>query len=184
MQRDIRKIENENVENFELPSNTKNDLQSDSKLAGLSLSERRKLCVDTYKTFLGITKDQGIECNHQDLFFYAETLSKGDPECILTCSKEEMLANREKLPRGGKTINFVAAMEKYMQDKDENSDEDKAAVSNMLEQGCTAVGSDSNCAEKRFFWLPFIPAIIGLVKLAGIAAAGYITNMSKSESTK
>ena len=184
MQRDLRKIENENVEKYEIPGNTKNDLQEDDRLTDMSLSERRQLCVNTYKTFLGITKELKIACNHKDLFFYAETISKGDPECILTCSKEEMLANRDKLPHGGKTIDFVAAIDNYMKNKDENSDEDKAAVSKAHEKGCTAVGSDNNCAEKRFFWFPFIPAIIGLVKLAGIAAANYITAMSDSESTK
>ena len=183
-QRDVRIIKNENLNDFQLPSKAKNSLQEDRGLAGMSLGDRRELEEQIYKTFLGICASENIDhCHHEDIMFYSSILAKGDPDCIVTCSKEEMLANRGKMPHGGKTIDFIAGIDKYMKDKNENSKADVATVMDRLEHGCDAIEGRGSC-DKRALPLAAIPVIMGLVKLAGIAAAGYITNMSERQSTK
>ena len=182
---DVRNIQNENLDNFELPRKTTNPLQRDRKLADMSPRERRELEEQLYKTFLGICDSENIDhCHHEDIKFYSSILAKGDPDCILTCSKEKMLENRDQMPHGGKTIDFIAAINKYMKDKNENSKKDRAVVMARLEQGCNAIEGGANCAEKRGLSIAAMVVIMGLVKLAGVSAAGYITNMSPAQSSR
>ena len=167
--------------NFEGRSNV---LKDDPKLNKMSLQERRKFEEGLFETYVGMCKSKNIDyCTHEDIRFYASLLAKGDPDCILTCSKTDMIQNQGLMPRGADTKVCIVAIEKEMMKKVPDNTADQDEIKNMLMAGCSAIGN-TGCAEKRFFWLPFIPAIIGLVKLAGIAAAGYITSMSKSESTR
>ena len=151
----------------------------------MSPSGRRELEEQLYKTILGICDSENIDhCHHVDVRYYASIIAKGDPDCILTCSKEKMLENRDQMPHGGKTIDLIAAINKYMKDKNENSKKDRAVVMARLEQGCNAIEGGANCADKRGLPIAAMIVIVGLVKLAGITAAGYITNMSGRQSTR
>ena len=150
----------------------------------MSESERRKFDEGLFETFVGVCKLNKIDyCTHEDIKFYADLVAKGDKRCVLTCSKREMIENQGLMPRGSATKVCIVAIEKVMMKKVPDDKNDQEEIKAALMSGCSAIGN-SGCAEKRFFWLPFIPAIIGLVKLAGIAAAGYITSMSDRESTR
>ena len=160
-------------------------MQSNQDLKSMTLEQRRQLEEDFYKTFLGICNKKNISpCHHEDIVFFAALLAKGDPECIVTCSKEKMLNNRNKMPHGARTIDFVASMMDYMKDKDPQKRSDKEAVTAMFRKGCDLVAG-GQCAEKRELLTFFVIAVITtLVKVGGMVATGYISNMSKQQSTK
>ena len=150
----------------------------------MSLEERRKFEQGLYETYVGMCQRKNIDyCTHEDIRFYASLVAKGDPDCVLTCNRRSMIENQGLMPRGADTKVCVVAIQKEMMKKVPDDSNDQDEIKSSLIAGCSAIGN-TGCAEKRFFWLPFIPAIIGLVKLAGIAAAGYITSMSKTESTR
>lgn len=184
LQSDVDDIKNQNVNRFKLPKREQNDLQRDPQLKKMSLSDRRKFEQSLFETFVGMCDRANIDfCTHDDIKFYANVIAKGDKDCVLTCSKESMIQNQGLMPRGSTTKVCIVAIEKEMMKKVPDSKADQDEIKSALRAGCSAIGK-SSCAEKRFFWFAFIPAIIGLVKLGGIAAAGYITEMSNKEETR
>merc|ERR1711973_920750 len=91
----VSDIKSENANNFKLPSKPKNDLQKDSQLKDMSESERRKFNQGLFETFVGICQLNNIDyCTHEDIKFYADLVSKGDKDCVLTCSTDEMIQNQ------------------------------------------------------------------------------------------
>ena len=122
-------------------------------------------------------------CLHEDAKFFAGLLAKGDPECIMTCSKEQMLQNLDKLPNGVKTVKLVQAIGVFLKGLDISKKADKDKRNEMTRTGCAAVGG-SDCAEKHLISI-FAPAVIYTIAQVGLLIAqGHISSTSKSEFTK
>ena len=58
------------------------------------------------------------DCEHEDVNFLAELLAKGDLDCIMTCTKYQMLQNLDNLQNGVKTVKFTQAIGVSLKDLD------------------------------------------------------------------
>lgn len=137
-----------------------------------------------YETFVGICNEKKIaDCEHKDVKFLAGLLAKGDPDCIMTCTKYQLLQNLDNLPNGVKTVNFIQAIGVFLKDLDIKKKIDKNKLTEMNRKGCAAVGG-SECAEKRF--IGFFTAIVlfTVAKVGLLAAQSHIAATSDSEFTK
>lgn len=92
LQADVRAIKKQDLDDFDFQGKAENPLQELTVLKEMALNERRDLDVNLFYTFIGICNDQKISvCLHEDAKFFAGLLSKGDPHCVMTCTKEQML---------------------------------------------------------------------------------------------
>ena len=182
LQADAREITNTNLNEFELPSKPKNPVQEVDELRDMTPEKRRELELNFFDTFVGICNEKNVKpCIHEDVKFYAGLLAKGDPECILTCSKDQMIKNKDRLPNKDKTIEFVTAIGVFWKELDMNSEADKQKLTEMNRKGCAAVGSE--CPEKRLISI-FAAAVIYVIAQVGLLAAQtHISAMSDQEST-
>lgn len=170
LQADVRAIKRQDLNNFDFPDKPENPLQELTVLKELKLNERRDLDVNLYYTFIGICNDQKISvCLPEDAKFFAGMLAKGDRDCIMTCTKEQMLQNLGNLPNGNRTVKFIDAIAVFLKGLDMNKKADKDKLSEMTRLGCAAVGS-SDCGEKRLISI-FAAAVIYVVAQVGLLAA-------------
>lgn len=170
LQADVRAIKKQDLDDFDFQGKAKNPLQELTVLKEMALNERRDLDVNLFYTFIGICNDQKISvCLHEDAKFFAGLLSKGDPDCVMTCTKEKMLKNLPKLPNGPKTVKLIEAIAVFLKGLNMNKKADKDKLSELTRIGCAAVGG-SDCGEKRLISI-FAAAVIYVVAQVGLLAA-------------
>lgn len=186
LQADVRAIKKQDLDDFDFQGKAENPLQELTVLKEMGLNERRDLNVKLFYTFIGICNDQKISvCLHEDAKFFAGLLSKGDPDCVMTCTKEQMLKNLPKLPNGAKTVKFIEAIAVFLNGLDMNKKADKDKLSELTRTGCAAVGG-SDCGEKslskRGFFIATVLYVVAQVGL--LAAQSHIAATSDQEFTQ
>ena len=184
LQADVREIKNEELSKFELPNKPKNPVQEVESFKKMTPAERRQLELNFYETFVGICNEEKIaDCEHKDVKFLAGLLAKGDSDCIMTCSKYQMLQNLDNLPNGVKTVKFIQAIGVFLKDLDISKKTDKNKLTEMNRKGCVAVGG-SECAEKKSHCLFHCDSAFTVAKMELLAAESHIAATSDSEFTQ
>ena len=137
-------------------------------------AERRQLELNFYETFVGICNEEKIaDCEHKDVKFLPGLLAKGDLDCIMTCTKYQMLQNLDNLPNGVKTVKFIQAIGVFLKDLDISKKADKNKLTEMNRKGCAALGG-SECAEKRL--IGFFTTIV----LFSVAKVGLFSKLQQA----
>ena len=184
LQADVHEIKNEELSKFELPNKPKNPVQEVDSFKKMTPAERRQLELNFYETFVGICNEEKIaDCEHKDVKFLAGLLAKGDSDCIMTCSKYQMLQNLDNLPNGVKTVKFIQAIGVFLKDLDISKKTDKNKLTEMNRKGCAAVGG-SECAEKRLIGIFTAIVLFTVAKVGLLAAQSHIAATSDSEFTQ
>ena len=152
-QADVREIKNEELSIFKLPNKPKNPVQEVESFKKMTPAERRQLELNFYETFVGICNEEKIaDCEHKDVKFLPGLLAKGDLDCIMTCTKYQMLQNLDNLPNGVKTVKFIQAIGVFLKDLDISKKADKNKLTEMNRQRMCGLGRQWMC-RKTSHWL-------------------------------